>query len=339
MGTPPAAVTSLSALSSYIYGHPLIDNHAHPLLLPSHTTLYPLESITSEAHGRALTEHSNSLAHFRAIRFLSSWLGCAESWEAIKAARAALDHEQWSRRCLAGVQAVLLDDGLDAEGEVESVAAHERFLMAAAAGKGEGGRGVRRIVRIERVAEQVLAGLFAKSPELRQAASASASASISRSTSTSTSASASASTLKAEGGSNGVGGGAGSSHQLVPGTAFIKSLFFRWADAWKSSLVQALADPFVVGFKSVICYRSGLEVQELPEAASPLLEAALVRMVEAARKSQWTKWRVDDKVLNDYLVLALFRLIRSLPEGKRKPVQFHCGLGDVDLRLEKANPV
>ena len=81
--TPP--VPTLEQLRHVVNNYPLIDNHAHNLLLPTHIDTVPFESITSEAKGRALRDTFKSLPHLRAARQLRELYQCSEDadWEDI----------------------------------------------------------------------------------------------------------------------------------------------------------------------------------------------------------------------------------------------------------------
>ena len=87
--TPPPK-PSLEQLRYVVNNYPLIDNHAHNLLLPAHIDSVPFESITSEAQGRALRDTFKSLAHLRAARQLRELYECGEDadWEDVLDQRA-----------------------------------------------------------------------------------------------------------------------------------------------------------------------------------------------------------------------------------------------------------
>ena len=95
---------------------------------------------------------------------------------------------------------------------------------------------------------------------------------------------------------------------------------------------EAIADSKVVGFKSVVCYRTGLNVQQPAEEA---VVDALSRTLQ-----QDGSYRVEDKALNDWLVLQTLDLLKEakVSSGVSKPLQLHTGLGDADISLVLANP-
>jgi predicted TIM-barrel fold metal-dependent hydrolase len=100
---------------------------------------------------------------------------------------------------------------------------------------------------------------------------------------------------------------------------------------------EAIEDPAVVGFKSVICYRTGLNVQPTDEDAGVLLQS-FSRTIHASE----AEYRVEDKPLNDWLVRQTLGLLQAAKSGskacKNKPLQLHTGLGDNDISLVLANP-
>ncbi|OKL63189.1 Protein fluG [Talaromyces atroroseus] len=98
---------------------------------------------------------------------------------------------------------------------------------------------------------------------------------------------------------------------------------------------QYLMEPNVVAFKSVICYRTGLDIK--------------VNSSEAAFKESFQRllrigapFRISDKSFNDLLVTTTLQIIEEMvaKHGKQrsKPIQFHTGLGDNDISLVLANP-
>lgn len=119
----------------------------------------------------------------------------------------------------------------------------------------------------------------------------------------------------------------------IPEEAELAELFNRWAVEFAAVMRAALRDPNVAGFKSVVCYRTGLDVVLEEPMGVPLLEA-FITILRGVRNS--SKYRIKEKVFNDFLVRETSRFIGECPE--KKPLQFHTGLGDNDLNLLKANP-
>lgn len=103
-------------------------------------------------------------------------------------------------------------------------------------------------------------------------------------------------------------------------------------ESFSKQISQALANPAVVGFKSVVCYRTGLNVQQhQPQAVVDSLARIL---------KQSGSYRIEDKPLNDWLVLQTLDLLKTAraASGTGKALQLHTGLGDADISLVLANP-
>ncbi|KAI9374098.1 hypothetical protein BJX61DRAFT_346009 [Aspergillus egyptiacus] len=98
----------------------------------------------------------------------------------------------------------------------------------------------------------------------------------------------------------------------------------------------ALDDPVVVGFKSVICYRTGLAVQATDDDDAETLLKSFMRTISRMTADTC---RVEDKPLNDWLVRHTLKLLKSASATQpRKPLQLHTGLGDSDINLLQSNP-
>jgi hypothetical protein len=97
-------------------------------------------------------------------------------------------------------------------------------------------------------------------------------------------------------------------------------------------LVQSAKDPNVVGFKTVICYRTGLDIDiTIKERLDSRSEAFLEYIQNGNRTGSF---RLNSKPLNDMIT----NLALQISGEYGKPIQFHTGLGDNDMRLLKANP-
>ncbi|KAJ6031360.1 hypothetical protein N7540_002092 [Penicillium herquei] len=272
------SLESLDSLRHLIQTHPIIDNHAHNLLTQEAATdydTYPLESIVSEAHGRALKNALSTLPLLRATNQLSELYGtpCKE-WSDVLTA-----HSQWVqndyqgliRRSLEGTQSLLLDDLLT-DDDVEPYTWHDSFTASA----------TKRIVRIEAVAASLLLELMneERKPE--------------------------------------------------------ETVWGQFRQRFLSALESAMEDPAVVGFKSVVCYRTGLDVDPY-SADEDGLTASLHRILDSGTRR--SGYRIDDKPLNDWLVQQTLKLITFRKRaGIVKPLQFHTGLGDNDISLLRSNP-
>ena len=253
---------------------PIIDNHAHPLLTASAQSKYPLLAITTEAHGDAMRATKSSLSHLRAVNQLSSVLGCPATWEDVLKAievEKAKPNDAWAKRCLEGLETILVDDGLDGKDEVLDYAWHDRLTRSKC----------KRIVRIEKVAEEII------DEHLRQS---------------------------------------------LPTEDIFQALMTKF----EKEIEAAVLDPQVVGFKSVICYRTGLNVSTGPftpvELEAPFLEA--LRQHNKEGRAQFK--RIDGLLLNSYLVNKTASIIEAAPH--KKPFQFHTGLGDNDITLTRSSP-
>lgn len=88
--------------------------------------------------------------------------------------------------------------------------------------------------------------------------------------------------------------------------------------------------PDVVGFKTIVAYRTGLAVEAPEEEGARAAFEILRRRAEAGEQV-----RLALKPLNDWVVW------RTLEAAARRgwPVQFHTGFGDPDLDLRWANPL
>ena len=99
---------------------------------------------------------------------------------------------------------------------------------------------------------------------------------------------------------------------------------------FSSAINEAIADPEVVGFKSVICYRVGLAI---PPFEASLGDAfAFMAQPDGVAKAS----RVEDERLSPYFVHLTAQLI--MRRKSKKPFQFHTGLGDNDIDLGLSNP-
>jgi hypothetical protein len=99
-------------------------------------------------------------------------------------------------------------------------------------------------------------------------------------------------------------------------------------EAFRADL-EAL-DPEVVGYKTIIAYRTGLAVEPPDSEAA---QAAFRALRQRAERGE--RLRLAHKPLNDWVVW------RTLEAAARRglPIQFHTGFGDPDLDLRWANPL
>ncbi|TFY63911.1 hypothetical protein EVJ58_g2956 [Rhodofomes roseus] len=108
------------------------------------------------------------------------------------------------------------------------------------------------------------------------------------------------------------------------------TLWQSFAAKLAAQLKASAADPEVVGFKSVACYRTGLDISVTQEFAD--IEVGLVQL--ALRYEATNNLRLSEKAVNDYVVTTALRVAGECG----KPVQFHTGLGDNDITLSKSTP-
>ena len=109
--------------------------------------------------------------------------------------------------------------------------------------------------------------------------------------------------------------------------------------AFDEAIAKAIADPEVVGFKSVVCYRTGLDVR-LGRDIEVFSDGLRSFRRHFLPECVGNKFRVESKGMNDALVISTCKLIAG---GYRnydlaKPLQFHTGLGDNDISLLDSNP-
>jgi hypothetical protein len=277
---------SVEELRHAIQNCPIIDNHAHNLLLPSFLQSYPFESITSEAQGLALRDTFKSLSHIRAERQLRELFQCPNdaSWEEILQHRA-----QWlkespdalTKKCLEGTHCILMDDGLSVQDRVYQYNWHDRFTTAP----------TKRIVRIEAMAEKIIEDILKNATE---------------------------DDLGVE--------------------DYLETTWIMFSDRFEAQIIEAIQDFDVAGFKSVVCYRTGLDVE--PDYNEALLRVGKPFEHFIARAIKKRRYRIARKSLNDYVVLKALELLseRTPKDGMAKPLQFHTGLGDADINLLRSNP-
>lgn len=111
---------------------------------------------------------------------------------------------------------------------------------------------------------------------------------------------------------------------------------FKWA--FQSEIDRLIDDPDVVGFKSVICYRGGLDI---PGSTDGLLERAkksFAAVVELHENGTNPFKNPVQLPLNHLLVHILAKALSNPKDMGHKPIQFHTGLGDTDIILTKSSP-
>ncbi len=104
--------------------------------------------------------------------------------------------------------------------------------------------------------------------------------------------------------------------------------FDSFLGAYRAALSDLRASGYV-GTKSVIAYRSGLQLEAVDSQAAA---KAFAPVHAAARRDG--RIRIESKPLLDHLIVI------AVEESARQeiPIQFHTGLGDPDLDLTKVDP-
>lgn len=105
---------------------------------------------------------------------------------------------------------------------------------------------------------------------------------------------------------------------------------------FRNRIQRDCLDPMVSGFKSVICYRTGLNVKTDDNSSVSDFDDMLENIV-----GNEPSLRIAEKQVNDLIVRVALETIRDtafLHGLKPKPIQFHTGLGDNDIDLVLANP-
>ena len=90
----------------------------------------------------------------------------------------------------------------------------------------------------------------------------------------------------------------------------------HFTNCFTAAIEEAISDPEVAGFKSVICYRVGLKIPAFDgdTRVVPLATEDLERLSR----------RLEDERLNPYLVHLTAKVLER--SGSRKPLQFHTGV-------------
>lgn len=95
--------------------------------------------------------------------------------------------------------------------------------------------------------------------------------------------------------------------------------------AFRDALAAAL--PASVGFKTVLAYRGGLDIEPGPPTDAEVVDAA----------GRWLASLADDgRVRLTDRVLLRFGIWQAVATGR--PLQFHTGFGDSDLEMHRADP-
>ncbi|KAH9477060.1 Protein fluG [Psilocybe cubensis] len=98
----------------------------------------------------------------------------------------------------------------------------------------------------------------------------------------------------------------------------------------QESLKTSAEQQDVVGFKSIVCYRTGMNVSVYGSDSEK--REALAQVYATYKESG--KIRLQHKPLNDQVV----RIALTVAGRYKLPVQFHTGLGDSDITLTLSSP-
>jgi len=103
-----------------------------------------------------------------------------------------------------------------------------------------------------------------------------------------------------------------------------------YAQAFESALRGSLNDN-VVGLKSVLAYRATLNIDYTRPSAAEVTQAAGAWLQEIEKSGEV---RITDAVLERHLIWLGAEIARE----KSMPIQFHIGVGDPDIELNKVDP-
>ncbi len=103
-----------------------------------------------------------------------------------------------------------------------------------------------------------------------------------------------------------------------------------YAEAFELALRDALHEN-VVGLKTILAYRSTLAINYTPPEPGEVARAAGEWLAEVERTGNA---RITDSVLERHLIWTGADIARE----KCYPMQFHIGIGDPDIELNKADP-
>ena len=88
---------------------------------------------------------------------------------------------------------------------------------------------------------------------------------------------------------------------------YFTDTWLTFTDEFEKEIQEAIQDPDVAGFKTVICYRTGLDIEPDYEQAARDVGHPFERYVERCIRKR--KFRIERKALNDYLVLRTLEIL------------------------------
>ncbi|KAE9406135.1 hypothetical protein BT96DRAFT_876007 [Gymnopus androsaceus JB14] len=109
-----------------------------------------------------------------------------------------------------------------------------------------------------------------------------------------------------------------------------------------TSLTNSALDPEVVAFKSIACYRGGLNIRTRSALSISITDSEQSNMHGVVESLLQVLWQFKDKgiiriahgVINEWIIHWALRVAGECGI----PVQFHTGLGDSDIPLVHASP-
>jgi predicted TIM-barrel fold metal-dependent hydrolase len=114
-------------------------------------------------------------------------------------------------------------------------------------------------------------------------------------------------------------------------------IFEQVLDEFEHTIRKAIKDPEIAGFKSVIAYRTGLNLPRMSPVEE--LKASFLRIIRTQRAQNLTHFEIlENELLNAYVVHKTAALIEASSTTHKKPIQFHTGLGDKDVNLVRSSP-
>lgn len=118
----------------------------------------------------------------------------------------------------------------------------------------------------------------------------------------------------------------------VNSAADSKSILAAVKKEFTIAITNATNDPDIAGFKSVICYRTGLAIRHVSDVD-------VCKAIESITQLQTPMDKIrhfQNDYLNPYFVHLTARIIEQ--SSTRKPFQFHTGLGYNDIVLSLSSP-
>lgn len=258
----------MTDLRKVTFTYPAIDNHCHPLLQESHRDAVHFDGLLSEAQGAALTEDAmHSLAGYRATKQLSQlYAGSSDryTWEGIKEYRTGRDYYELCRGNFEPANIqCLLID--DGLGGVEEMC--ERYTWHDQFTSSPS----KRIVRVEVIAEVSFSLQMNQCCNYAQRVLLESLLALRE-----------------------------SAQGPLSDWGIVQPHF---QGQFEDLLELCGSDPDVVGFKSIICYRTGLDVS----LGTPLTEH-WGEFAERWMGQNVSKLRLEQKEFNDWVVCLTMKI-------------------------------